>query len=38
MAWGINDVPGVVSVGLFAHQGAAVCLLGTSTGLKILNF
>lgn len=34
----INDIPGVVSVGLFAVRGASVCLLGTSTGVKRLAF
>ncbi len=34
----INQLPGVVSVGLFALKGAAVCLLGTATGVRVLNF
>ncbi len=34
----INQLAGVVSVGLFARQGAAVCLLGTATGVKTLAF
>ena len=34
----INQLPGVVSVGLFALQGAAVCLLGTADGVKVLQF
>jgi ribose 5-phosphate isomerase A len=34
----INQMPGVVSVGLFAVQGAAVCLLGTATGVRALSF
>jgi ribose 5-phosphate isomerase A len=34
----INDIPGVVSVGLFAIRGASVCLLGTSTGVRRLEF
>jgi ribose 5-phosphate isomerase A len=34
----INQMPGVVSVGLFALQGAAVCLLGTSEGVRALSF
>jgi ribose 5-phosphate isomerase A len=34
----INDIPGVVSVGLFAVRGASVCLLGTSTGVRRLAF
>ena len=34
----INQLPGVVSVGLFSLQGAAVCLLGTAEGVKTLQF
>ncbi len=34
----INDIPGVVSVGLFARKGADVCLLGTAEGVKTLMF
>ena len=34
----VNQWPGVVTVGVFAHQKAAVCLLGTSGGVKTLNF
>ena len=34
----INQLAGVTSVGLFAMQGAAVCLLGTSNCVKILQF
>lgn len=34
----VNQWPGVVTVGVFAHQKAHVCLLGTSTGVKTLNF
>ncbi len=34
----INQLPGVVSVGLFALQGAAVCLLGMADGVKVMNF
>ena len=34
----INDVPGVVSVGLFAVKGANVCLLGTAGGVKTMKF
>ena len=30
--------PGVVTVGVFAHQKAAVCLLGTPAGVKTLAF
>lgn len=34
----INNIVGVVTVGLFARQGANVCLLGTPEGVKTLNF
>jgi len=34
----VNQWPGVVTVGVFAHQKAAVCLLGTGSGVKTLNF
>ena len=34
----VNQWPGVVTVGVFAHQKAQVCLLGTSTGVKTLTF
>lgn len=34
----INQWPGVVTVGVFAHQKASVCLLGTSQGVKTLNY
>lgn len=34
----INNMPGVVTVGLFALRGADVCLLGTPTGVKTLVF
>jgi ribose 5-phosphate isomerase A len=34
----VNQWPGVVTVGVFAHQKASVCLLGTSSGVKTLNF
>ncbi len=34
----INDIPGVVSVGLFARKGADVCLLGTANGVRALKF
>lgn len=34
----VNQLAGVVSVGLFAVQGAAVCLLGTAGGVKSLSF
>jgi ribose 5-phosphate isomerase A len=32
----INDIPGVVCVGLFARRGADVLLLGTPTGVRTL--
>lgn len=34
----INQITGVVTVGLFARQGAGVCLLGTADGVKKLVF
>jgi ribose 5-phosphate isomerase A len=34
----VNQWPGVVTVGVFAHQKAAVCLLGTPGGVTTLNF
>jgi ribose 5-phosphate isomerase A len=34
----VNQWPGVVTVGVFAHQKAAVCLLGTAAGVKTLSF
>ena len=34
----INDISGVVSVGLFARKGADICLLGTAEGVKTLMF
>lgn len=34
----VNQWPGVVTVGVFAHQKAHVCLLGTATGVKTLTF
>ncbi len=34
----VNQWPGVVTVGVFAHQKAAVCLLGTTAGVKTLQF
>ena len=30
----VNQWPGVVTVGVFAHQKAAVCLLGTAAGVE----
>jgi len=32
----VNQWPGVVTVGVFAHQKAAVCLLGTAQGVQTL--
>jgi len=34
----VNQWPGVVTVGVFAHQRAKVCLLGTASGVKTLKF
>jgi len=34
----VNQWPGVVTVGVFAHQKAQVCLLGTSSGVQTLSF
>lgn len=34
----VSQWPGVVTVGVFAHQKAQVCLLGTPSGVKTLNF
>jgi ribose 5-phosphate isomerase A len=34
----INQVVGVIAVGLFAQRGANVCLLGTSEGVRTLTF
>lgn len=34
----INQWPGVVTVGIFARHKASLCLLGTSQGVKTLNF
>ncbi len=34
----INQWPGVVTVGIFAHQKAQVCLLGTVQGVKTLRY
>ncbi len=34
----VNQWPGVVTVGVFALQGAAVCLLGTASGVKTLTY
>lgn len=34
----VSQWPGVVTVGVFAHQKAQVCLLGTAGGVKTLEF
>ncbi len=34
----VNQWPGVVTVGVFAHQKAQVCLLGTANGVRTLSF
>ncbi len=34
----INDIPGVVTVGLFAKRGADVLLLGTEAGVQRRDF
>ncbi|HET8871684.1 MAG TPA: ribose-5-phosphate isomerase RpiA [Aquabacterium sp.] len=34
----INQIPGVVTVGVFARNKASVCLLGTVSGVKTLTF
>ena len=34
----VNQWPGVVTVGVFAHQKAGVCLLGTASGVKTLKY
>ena len=34
----VNQWPGVITVGVFAHQKASVCLLGTPGGVKTLVF
>ena len=34
----VNQWPGVVTVGVFAHQKAAVCLLGTAQGVQTLTY
>lgn len=34
----VNQWPGVVTVGVFAHQKAAVCLLGTASGVQTLAY
>ena len=34
----VNDIPGVVTVGVFAHQKADVCLLGTADGVRTITY
>jgi ribose 5-phosphate isomerase A len=34
----VNQWPGVITVGVFAHQKAQVCLPGTASGVKTLHF
>ncbi|WP_313077332.1 ribose-5-phosphate isomerase RpiA [Melaminivora sp.] len=34
----VNQWPGVVTVGVFAHQKAGICLLGTASGVRTLSF
>lgn len=34
----VNQIPGVVTVGVFARNKASVCLLGTASGVKTLSF
>jgi ribose 5-phosphate isomerase A len=34
----VNQWPGVVTVGVFAHQKASVCLLGTARGVKTISY
>jgi ribose 5-phosphate isomerase A len=34
----VSQWPGVVTVGVFAHQRAAICLLGTASGVKTMVF
>jgi len=34
----VNQWPGVVTVGVFAHQKASICLLGTAQGVRTLTF
>ena len=34
----VNQWPGVVTVGVFAHQKAAICLLGTAQGVRTMTF
>ena len=34
----VNQWPGVVTVGIFAHQKATVCLLGTAEGVQTIDY
>jgi ribose 5-phosphate isomerase A len=34
----VNQWPGVVTVGVFAHQKASVCLLGTAQGVRSIAY
>ena len=34
----VNQWPGVVTVGVFAHQKAQVCLLGTASGVRVIAY
>ena len=34
----VTQWPGVVTVGVFAHQKAAVCLLGTAQGVRTIGY
>ena len=34
----VNQWPGVVTVGVFAHQKASICLLGTAEGVRTINY
>ncbi len=34
----VNQWPGVITVGVFAHQKANLCLLGTSAGVKTIHY
>lgn len=34
----VNQWPGVVTVGVFAHQKASICLLGTAEGVKTISY
>ncbi|PSB92273.1 ribose-5-phosphate isomerase RpiA [Candidatus Pandoraea novymonadis] len=34
----VNQIPGVVTVGLFAHRGADICLMGSVSGVKKIDY